>query len=236
MAIGVLVVLRPHAQDVPVDEPRVEERLPLPVALDCPGDARVVEWKASPLRGSLTGPTQEGQAVLSAICRNAVRTYPDFLRSRGLHFRMAPLRLNLVLLPANPAVDGTEPRNINDAKGRFAHIAPGCCYWGIYGGGSLGWLYMRNDPLQVQDGVVVPHDHFNATMTHELAHALNRAWQVSDPNDAEADEALAAGFVDYLRAVEATERDMWPPLAPRPDTSQNDAAEWSYCVDPIASR
>lgn len=231
MALGVPAMDRSEVQDVPLDEPRVEERLSEQMVLDCPGDARVVEWKASPLRGSLTGPTQEGYAVLSGICRNAILSYPAFLRSLGMRFEVAPLRLSLVVLPANPALDGKEPRNMNDAKGRFSHLATGCCYWGIFGGGSPGWLYLRNDPLRVQNGVVVPHDHFNATMTHELAHALNRAWRVSELNgfDGPGDESLAVRFVDYLRAVGKADRDMWPPLAPRPDTSNEDAVEWSHC-------
>jgi hypothetical protein len=140
--------------------------------------------------------------VVDGACRRAFERYADFLRSRGLS--AGPARAqelpSLSLLPANVALDGRDPRALNDVEARFEAVAPGCCYWGLYVE-SIHHVFLRNDPLTRDgDGALGPNPRFIRTFTHEIGHVLSDAYGVWTvlPYDRQRDEDLAEAFVAFL--------------------------------------
>jgi hypothetical protein len=181
--------------------PRPGERLPAPVRL--PHCAMpIVEWRPTAALPDETTMSERALAVVDESCRRAFDRYADFLRARGLpHAAPRTDELpSLSLLPANVALDGREPRALNDVNARFEAVAPGCCYWGLYVE-SIHHLFLRNDPLtRDAAGVLGPNPRFIRTITHEIGHVLSDAYGVwaSVPYDRQHDEDLAEDFVAFL--------------------------------------
>jgi hypothetical protein len=162
----------------------------------------IVEWRSSAALPEETSMSARALEVVDDACKRAFDRYGDFLRARGLpQSRVKPDELPaLSLLPANVALDGREPRALNDVNERFEAVAPGCCYWGLYVE-SIHHLFVRNDPL-TRDvaGVLGPNPRFIRTLTHEIGHVLSDAYGVwsSVAYDRQHDEDLAEDFVAYL--------------------------------------
>jgi hypothetical protein len=179
--------------------PRAHERLARPLALPKCG-AVVVEWKSTPDLRDETTPSARAMEVIDDTCARAIARYPEFLEAKSLPHDARPRGAlpALSLLPANVLLDGADSRNLNDVPARFAAVAPGCCYWGLYVD-SLKHLFIRNDPLMRDDaGELVANPHFVRTLDHEIAHVMNARLGVVDYTDRDRDEALAEEFVAFL--------------------------------------
>jgi hypothetical protein len=181
--------------------PREGERLERPITLPHCG-MRIIEWRSTAAFQADTTPSDRALAVIDRTCRDAFERYGDFLRAERLpQPRREPDAMpTLSLLPGNTLVDGKASRSLNDLPSRFAAVAPGCCYWGLYVP-SLNHLFLRNDPL-VKDaaGALVPNPRFVRTLTHEISHVLSYRLGVWDVVgfDRQRDEDLAEAFVAYM--------------------------------------
>ena len=181
--------------------PQSNERLAQPIWLPrC--KMQVVEWRSTGALGAETKPSSEALAVLNDTCREAFERYGDFLRAKNLpHLHTEPEVLpQISLLPGNTLLDGKAPRALNDLPTRFEAVAPGCCYWGLYVD-SLNHLFLRNDPLVVDDsGKLVENPRFVRTLTHEIGHVLSARLGVWDVvgYDRQRDEDLAEEFVAFM--------------------------------------
>jgi hypothetical protein len=181
--------------------PRGGERLARPIALPHCG-MQIIEWRPTPALEADTTPSDRALAVIDHACSDALGRYSAFLRAERLpQPRREPDAMPaLSLLPGNTLLDGKASRALNDVPSRFAAVAPGCCYWGLYVD-SLNHLFMRNDPLIKDDaGALVPNPRFVRTLTHELSHVLSSRLGVWDAlgYDTKRDEDLAEAFVAYM--------------------------------------
>jgi hypothetical protein len=181
--------------------PRSGERLANPIWL--PGcRMTITEWRSTAEVRAETTPSDAAVALMDATCRSAFARYGEFLRSRGLpQLRHAPDALPAIsLLPGNRLLGGEASRALNDVSSRFAAVAPGCCYWGLYVD-AIHHLFLRNDPLVRDDsGSLVPNTRFVRTFTHEISHILSAHLGVWDlvGYDRQRDEALAEDFVAFM--------------------------------------
>jgi hypothetical protein len=163
---------------------------------------QIIEWRSTAAIEADTTPSAVALAVIDRTCSDALGRYGDFLRAERLpQPRREPDAMPaLSLLPGNTLLDGRASRALNDVPSRFAAVAPGCCYWGLYVE-SLNHLFLRNDPL-VRDGAgaLVPNPRFVRTLTHELSHVLSARLGVWDAlgYDTKRDEDLAEAFVAYM--------------------------------------
>jgi hypothetical protein len=180
--------------------PRVSERLGKPIWVPhC--RMWLVEWRPTPTLGAETTASEQAEAVIDGTCKEAFERYDAFLRSKGLpRLRSSPdVMPSISLLPANVLRDGKAERALNDL-GRFAAVAPGCCYWGLYVDG-IRHLFLRNDPL-VEDsrGALHTNPRFVRTLTHEISHVLSARLGVWDMvgYDRQRDENLAEEFVAFM--------------------------------------
>jgi hypothetical protein len=180
--------------------PRVSERLGNPIWVPhC--RMWLVEWRPTPTLGAETTASGQAEAVIDRTCKEAFERYDAFLRSKGLpRSRSTPDVMPAIsLLPANVLRDGKAGRALNDL-GRFAAVAPGCCYWGLYVDG-IRHLFLRNDPL-VHDssGALQTNTRFVRTLTHEISHVLSARLGVWDVvgYDRQRDENLAEEFVSFM--------------------------------------
>jgi hypothetical protein len=181
--------------------PRPSELLANAIVLpDCPG-VTIVEWRPdSHVRW--TAPSQEGIDVIDRACGLALRRYPDFLKSKGLAFIPTTLRISVSLLPANTILDGSRPRNMNDAEGRFATVTPHDAkgkpfiIWGVYDM-ATGNVFVRNDPVTKGRH---ENRYFTRIFLHEFGHALSDVWGVQNryfPGDKNADEKLQEEWTQF---------------------------------------
>jgi hypothetical protein len=181
--------------------PRGGERLARPIALPHCG-MQIIEWRATAAIEADTTPSDRALAVIDRACSDALARYGDFLRAERLpQPRREPDAMPAIsLLPGNTLLDGKASRALNDVPSRFAAVAPGCCYWGLYVE-SLNHLFLRNDPLIKDDaGALVPNPRFVRTLTHELSHVLSSRLGIWDAigYDTKRDEDLAEAFVAYM--------------------------------------
>jgi hypothetical protein len=181
--------------------PRAGERLAQPIWLPhC--HMRIVEWRTTAALPAETTPNDDAIAVIDETCREVFGRYEEFLRAQHLpRPRGLPQSLPAMsLLPGNTLLDGKSQRALNDLPSRFEAVAPGCCYWGLYVD-SLNHLFLRNDPLILDDGdKLVKNPRFVRTFTHELSHVLSARLGVWDAvgYDRRRDEDLAEDFVAYM--------------------------------------
>ena len=188
--------------------PRGGELLARPLVLPhCA--TRIVEWRSTAAFEADTTPSDRALEVIDRTCRDALDRYSDFLRTERLpQPRREPDAMPAFsLLPGNTLLDGKASRALNDVPSRFAAVAPGCCYWGLYVD-SLDHLFLRNDPLiKDEKGALVPNPRFVRTLTHELSHVLSAhlgVWDVLG-YDRQRDEDLAEAFVAYMGMIFPTE-------------------------------
>jgi hypothetical protein len=193
----------------PVDAlPRAGERLGSPLGLPHCG-MQIIEWRSTVALLEDTTPSDRALAVIDRTCRDTFTRYGDFLRAQKLpQPRLVPQTMPAIsLLPGNTLLDGKASRALNDVPSRFAAVAPGCCYWGLYVH-SLNHLFLRNDPL-VRDeaGALGPNPRFVRTLTHEISHVLSAHLGVWDAlgYDRQRDEDLAEAFVAYMGISAPTE-------------------------------
>jgi hypothetical protein len=204
VAVGLLVAsVNALADDVrakvpPVSAPTSQERLPQPVPLACAG-LRVIEWRPSTAMPVATALSTQGIQEMNRLCEMAIRRYPEFMRANGLRFALAPLEVDISLIPANMMMDGAEPRNMNDTAGRFRVVQPKCCSWGIWDTPTHS-LFLRNDPVYFTKTGPLANKYFGRTMVHEMMHVLNSFYNARALNGfgETRDEQLAEEFVGYL--------------------------------------
>lgn len=179
--------------------PVATEKLPEQITLsECPR-LRIVEWRATSTL-PYTAKSDAGVAVIEKACKLALARYPAFLKSKGLSFTRAALSVDVALMPANTILEGKDPRNLNDTKGRFQVVQPTCCSWGIFDA-PLSFLFLRNDPVYDRGGVISTNKFFVRTLLHEMAHVLNDKWQVKTrhfPGNDQRDEEIAEEWVSFL--------------------------------------
>jgi hypothetical protein len=170
---------------------------------------RIVEWRSTAVLQEDTTPSDRALAVIDRTCRETFNRYGDFLRAQKLpQPRLVPEAMPTIsLLPGNTLLDGKASRALNDVPSRFAAVAPGCCYWGLYVH-SLNHLFLRNDPLVKDEaGALGPNPRFVRTLIHELSHVLSAHLGVWDAlgYDRQRDEDLAEAFVAYMGITAPTE-------------------------------
>jgi hypothetical protein len=208
----IVSVAAPSAGEAPASPldalPRGGELLGSPIRLPHCG-MQITEWRATAALEEATTPSERALAVIDRTCRDAFDRYGDFLRAKKLpQPRAEPEPMPAIsLLPGNTLLDGMASRALNDLPSRFAAVAPGCCYWGLYVH-SLNHLFLRNDPLVKDEaGALVANPRFVRTLTHEISHVLSDHLGVWDAlgYDRKRDEDLAEAFVAYMGITAPTE-------------------------------
>ena len=187
------------AQENSISEPTVAEKLPQPIALTCTG-MTVDEWRPDSHFPSITSPTKGGIDELNKICQFVIKRYVDFLNYKGFRYEQETLNVRISMLPANTLMDGMQERNLNDTSKRMKIAGPVCCNWGIWFRYS-NRLFLRNDPIYVQNGQTIPNLYWERTFLHEMAHILNDQWHVMSrnyPGNKIRDEEIAEEWVSFL--------------------------------------
>lgn len=176
--------------------PLEEERLQDPIILPhCPG-VRVIEWRATVGQDD-TGQSEAATNELDELCSLAVNSFHAFLVKQ----RIAPRRpLNgfhedICLMPADIYNHGTQYRNLNDNKYRFASRKHKEIryIWG-YSDQDSSTVFLRNDVL-TSDGREI---RFSNTFTHELYHAMALYTGIYYTTGEDSDEDLANRFTRFL--------------------------------------
>lgn len=189
-----------------VAEPLANEKLASPISLEC-DQITVIEWKPSKYFNDISKPSEEGKKALNQLCKKAIDRYPAFLQYRNLRYQRNPIKLNVSLLPANIKLDGTAFRNLNDVEHRFRQSVDACCYWGLFVDVTSS-LYLRNDPIIIENNKITIYKYFARTFLHEMAHVFNKQWRVREfnfPGNKEKDEELAEDWVTWLGYTFKTE-------------------------------
>ena len=169
--------------------PTISEKLNSPIAL-CSG-IKIVEW-----RDSGTPATQLTKANIKALiryCKEAMKAFPKFVKSKGYDLKRAgKLHTSVCFMPVN-----SSPRNLNDIDYRFSSRTK------IYDSdGNVGqiWGYFQRytDHIYVRNTAA---NHHRVVFIHELFHSASYYYGIYDQHEGykdSKDENLAQEFTVYL--------------------------------------
>lgn len=172
--------------------PIASEKLKNPIALsEVCSSVKIVEWRDS--NHKATKLTDGNIKALKRYCKEAMETFPKFVKERGYKLRKGgKLKLSVCMMPVD-----SDPRNLNDIDYRFSartktYDEDGNVQriWGYFHR-NASHIYLRNTAA----------NYHRVVFMHELFHAASYHYGVYDQHSGDKDkkdEVMARDFTAYL--------------------------------------